>query len=213
MSAKSKNLPYCSIALSFAALLVAFTGSNELVAFDRSKMIVEPWRLLTCHWAHWSADHLFWSGGMFALLSIVCERVSRPDYLRVAVLSALIIPLVLWIADPALQRYGGLSGIDSALFFLTLSHIASNAWSEKQNSVLALSGVIAAGFLAKVGYELTTHTAFFAGTEGGMYPVPLAHLVGAAIGLVPFLNKLWPKSICPDMMNEAKPVHMEGRRP
>ena len=54
--------------------LPAATASLE---YDRAATSAgQLWRLVTCHWTHWSTHHLFWSGGAFAALAIACHRVA-----------------------------------------------------------------------------------------------------------------------------------------
>lgn len=139
----------------------------------------EPWRWVTCHWTHWSADHLVWDLGAFLLLSALCEwQGSRRALLAAVASAALLIPAVLWISMPAMGSYRGLSGIDSALFVLA----AVLVFREESGRQRLLAALAIAGFLAKTVYESATGAALFA-ESGSFVPAPLAHLAGGVCGL------------------------------
>jgi rhomboid family GlyGly-CTERM serine protease len=139
----------------------------------------EPWRWVTCHWTHWSLDHLAWDLGAFLLLAAVCESRSPRRLLAAVASAALLIPAVLGISMPAMGSYRGLSGIDSALFVL-----AAVLVGREEQGMRRLPAVLAvAGFLAKAVYESATGTALFAESAGSFVPAPLAHLAGGVCGL------------------------------
>ncbi len=173
--------------LALPALLFQLPGWAERLQFDRVAMARgEIWRLVTCHWTHWSVRHLVWDLAVFVLLAVLCEARGRRAFLATVAASALLIPPVLWIALPDMETYRGLSGIDSALFVLAaillLREEIERIGSLRSGPALAAGAALVA-FLLKVGYESVSGTALFAGSEGLFVPVPLAHLVGGACGL------------------------------
>ena len=62
---------------------------------------------------------------------------------------------------------------------------------------LAVPVLLLMGFLGKIGYEFATGAAVFVSHTDAMVPVPLAHLVGAAVGIIAALDVqrvfLWEK--------------------
>lgn len=145
----------------------------------------ELWRLLTCHWTHWSADHLVWDLGMFTLLAALCWQASRRRVLVALAAAAVTIPLVVWALLPDMSHYRGLSGIDSALYvLLALIELRAARVQGGRAGVVAF-GLLLAAFGAKVTFELLTgRSVFVDSTASSFVPVPLAHLVGCLCGVV-----------------------------
>jgi rhomboid family GlyGly-CTERM serine protease len=159
-------------------------GALAMLQFGRSAIAAgEVWRIVTGHWAHWSGDHLLWSGGAFALLLFVCGARSFWRTLACVWISAVAVTAAVWWGTD-LQLYRGLSGIDSALFVLaTVSMMRDTVGRREIGRVLAMAGLLLA-FGAKVYSESITGAAVFVGGgSSGMVPVPLAHAVGGAVGL------------------------------
>jgi rhomboid family GlyGly-CTERM serine protease len=142
----------------------------------------EVWRLVTGHWTHWTADHLLWDVLTFLLLATLCETlVSRRALLAAVAGSALLISAGFWVALPELVRYRGLSGIDSALFVLLAVALLRR---EGGGAAAGLPGLALLAFLARTVWEVSTGGALFADGAGSFVPVPLAHLLGGAWGVV-----------------------------
>jgi rhomboid family GlyGly-CTERM serine protease len=133
----------------------------------------EPWRMVTGHLVHWNHEHLLWDLLAFIALGIACERRHRAAFHATLTASAMVIPIAVWVFAPGIAAYRGLSGIDSALFVLLLLLYRS-----------PITLVLGGAFLAKIGFELVTASAVFAGDLGGAVPVPVAHLAGAAAALL-----------------------------
>jgi len=172
--------------LALLAAAVSLTpGLAEWLQYDRVAIAAgEWWRLMTSHFVHWSGEHFFWDVLAFGVLGWLCERDDARPFLTCVGLSAILIPLVLWFAMPAMLTYRGLSGIDSALFALLAVRIARQSLTENDLLKLGIACVVSAGFAAKVGFEcLTGATLFVDSAAAGMTPVPLAHVVGGVIGM------------------------------
>jgi rhomboid family GlyGly-CTERM serine protease len=167
-----------------AVLLSAWPAATELLAFDRGRIADgEWWRMVTCHWTHWTLDHLGWDLLAFTVLVPLCWRI-RPARLGwTLALSSLLIPLVLWYGLPAMTQYRGLSGLDSALFVLLASRLLRGAVADRDHGAILLLGLPFVAFAAKIGFEWITGQAVFA-DSGGFVPVPLAHVVGGACGVL-----------------------------
>lgn len=157
---------------------------QQWLEYDRQSLAAgQLWRIVTCHWTHWSVEHLIWDVSMFALLAAACERWSRRATAITLASSALLIPIVLWVAQPGLGSYRGLSGLDSAVFGLLAVHGIANSLTHRRWSQMFAAVLLVIAFAGKVGYESVAGGAVFVQT-GGFSPVPLAHAVGATVGLV-----------------------------
>jgi hypothetical protein len=82
-----------------------------------------------------------------------------------------------------MERYGGLSGLDSALFALLGTDLVAE--ERHRRGSWALAAALSAVFAFKIGHELMLGQPLFAADLGpGVAPAPLAHCVGATIGLL-----------------------------
>jgi hypothetical protein len=105
--------------------------------------------------------------------------------------TAVLIPLALWCIWPAMSTYRGLSGIDSALFALLAAINVKRAQAARQWWWVGALGLVCLAFAGKVTYELVTGDTLFVDSHAAqMTPVPLAHGIGAAAGVVAGLAKL-----------------------
>jgi rhomboid family GlyGly-CTERM serine protease len=178
----TRHLPGTSFALSLLAILGFFApGAGAALEYDRAALAAgQLWRLLSCHWTHWSAEHLVWDLLAFALLATACERLDRRRFLAGVLLSALLIPLATWCLMPHLASYRGLSGIDSALFALLSVALLREV---SATSIRAAAAGALLALAAKIAYELLTGSTVFVHTDGtAVVAVPLAHVIGAMVG-------------------------------
>lgn len=212
----ARRLPVASLLF---VLLATALGRAPAVAdwlqFDRPAILHgEVWRLLTGHLVHWSTDQLFWDAFAFGFLGWLCERDDRPAFLRCVVLSALLISLTLLFAAPRMETYRGLSGIDSALFALVALRIGGEAFLDKQWTKIGLVAIVAGGFAAKIGYEFVTGATLFVDSNaGGMIPVPLAHVVGAFVGIACTALTVWGAPFRIRLSSCARPTHRQSSGP
>jgi rhomboid family GlyGly-CTERM serine protease len=133
------------------------------------------WRIVTCHFTHFSYEQLAWDALTFFTLGWACERRNRSSFHATLLASVVIIPLAVLLFDPRIATYRGLSGIDSALFALL---VISAARTSRIGVALAIA------FACKVVFELTTGATVFVTNMGeGVEPVPIAHVAGALIGV------------------------------
>lgn len=142
----------------------------------------ELWRLFTGHFVHLSLSHLLWDGIAFLALCAVCLRMSRRRTLVCLVTAAATVPLVLWLPGPVFDGYFGLSGLDSALFGLLAITLLARSIRAREPAAIALSGLLSLGFVAKIAYEAGFAATVFVADMPGVEPLPLAHVVGFAVG-------------------------------
>ncbi len=174
------------------AMLIAnlglFRGSpvwaSELVAllqYDRAAIASgEVWRFITGNLVHWSPEHFALDVGVFLIVGCLYEPIVRRGYPWLMMAAALVVGGSLFLFQPDLATYRGLSGVDSGQFAAALGIESLIAWREKRRWLWV--GPAAAIFLAKIVFECGTGQMFF-GTEAlgdiGL-PVPLAHVAGIA---------------------------------
>ncbi|MBW3598369.1 MAG: rhombosortase [Planctomycetes bacterium] len=178
-------LACCLAAFAVPELAVAMQWDREAMADG------QWWRLVTGHLTHWDADHLFWDAAVFVVLGWIAERRSRRRFLACLAASCLAIPAGIWLFEPAITTYRGLSGLDTALFTLLATELLPEGIrrGRQVGPWDRLAGVMPAalllGLIAKIAYEYATgQTLFVNSAASGFTPVPLAHLIGAVVGFV-----------------------------
>jgi rhomboid family GlyGly-CTERM serine protease len=174
-----------------ATLLVAAAGlavflspaATQWLIYDRDRVLAgQVWRLLTGNVVHLSASHLLYNLVVFVAAGIWIERSQRPAYLLLISLTATASGLYFLTVMPQMARYGGLSGVVSAIIvYLSLQEIGQGGISRVVwTTVLAL-------FTAKVGYEILFGQAVFAVSASTPFEVvPVAHIIGAIAAIVLF---------------------------
>ncbi|HET6250188.1 MAG TPA: rhombosortase [Tepidisphaeraceae bacterium] len=177
-----QHFPFITSIGMLAATALAFSQrASQWLQFDRSAISRgQVWRLLTCHFTHWSPAHAFWSILAFLILAAICEAQNRRRTAIVIVGSAIAISLAIFVFRPSLLFYRGLSGVDSALYALAAIHLlrANTDWLMR---MAVVGGLL--GFAGKIFYEAHTGQLLFADSGGGLVPLPAAHAVGFAIGI------------------------------
>ena len=177
--------PRVSLLLTVAAVVIhLFFSLRMQLLYDRSALVHhELWRLLSCHWVHLSWDHLFWSALTFLGLGSLCELMDNKKYVATVAVSALMIPAAIWWGQPDLVVYGGLSGLDCALYALLMVLLIKREIRSRNRLWVACFSLLLVGLIAKITYEAFTGLNIFVGNNhSGMVPVPLAHLIGGVVG-------------------------------
>jgi len=186
------RIPYTSLLLTAAALVIyALPGAATTLQYDRTAIAAgELWRILSGHWTHHSASHLFWNVLAFLLLAAPCERLNRFSFYACLTSSAILIPVALLVTAPQLLTNRGLSGIDSALFVLLLATLLREEIPRRRLLPLATLCMLLILFVTKTSYEVATAQTIFVDTQGDNFvPVPLAHMIGVIIGILLSLTR------------------------
>jgi len=176
----------CLLMAVLSAAVFLVPGLNALLEYDRGALPGwELWRLLSCHFTHFTADVLLWDILAFVVLGAICEQRSRGRFLACVIASALLIPAALYVFAPSLTVYRGLSGIDSALFGLLAVILLRESIRSREPGRIALVVLFVVLFLAKTCCEAAFGSTVFVSNGGqSVVPVPLAHAVGAAVGVL-----------------------------
>lgn len=186
MSARSRKFPWITVSLSAFALAAWWLpGAGAALQLDRTSLAHgEFWRLLSAHLTHWTTSHLAWDVAVFAVLGVVLERESRRLLGLTLAVSGLAISVVVWLFEPNLATYRGLSGVDSALFAAWVTAAIRHAAGKREWRSVGWIGAVAIGFVAKTVVESDAQTAVFVATDPSFVPVPLAHIAGAVTGVL-----------------------------
>jgi len=159
-----------TISLTLLALAAALLPGSSL-ELQRGGAV---WRIVTCHFTHFTYEQLAWDALVFLILGIACARRNRGAYQATLLASVLVVPIAVLMFAPEVTTYRGLSGIDSALFALLLTLESRRSW---------LVALCAVGFAAKLIFEMKTGSMVFV-SGAAFAPVPVAHLAGAVVGVL-----------------------------
>lgn len=183
----SWRIPYATLfVVALVLLLHRLPGTAPALAYDRAAIAAgEGWRMVTGHFVHASRDLLFWDVATFVVLGWLCEsRVPRRFAVCLAA-SVVVIPAVLWLSRPDLHFYGGLSGVDSAIFALLAVVLVRERMAAGDRFGTVAVSLAAAAFGAKIAYECATGSGVFVDTvASNLHPAPMAHVVGAVVGVM-----------------------------
>jgi rhomboid family GlyGly-CTERM serine protease len=157
--------------------------SSPLTIDFRSITFADCYRVCTCHLLHWSSNHLLWDLAMFTTLGAIAEVNMSRHYRWTLFLSALLIPAGVMLRHPEMETYRGLSGIDTALFGLIVADLLARRLVECNWKSAFWFSLLLVGLLAKMLAETLAGTNIFV-SDTSFVPVPIAHLIGAVIGLM-----------------------------
>lgn len=175
-TSRRRLLPWAT-GITVALALGAFFWSDAVTyfAYHRPALLRgEYWRLATGHWVHLTTGDLLWNLAVLIPSCLWAEQLA-PRRLRLLLLLAPWgIGAALFLLDPQLEIYTGLSGLAfAALGFLALTQLrtqTADPWFWR--AVLAL-------LILKIVVEFLAGQPFFAGSMlARLHPVPLAHLAG-----------------------------------
>ncbi len=166
-------------AVVLAAAVWASLIAPGAFALDRGAVAAgEVWRLWTGHLVHWSSDHLLWDGLTFLVLAWLLARLASRGLLWLLAVGAPLTSAGVLLLQPRLQLYGGLSGLDVALWMAVCLVVVRRS-QDRPTRVAAAIALL--GGAAKVATEIATGHAVLVG--GGVTLVPAAHVVGGLVGL------------------------------
>jgi rhomboid family GlyGly-CTERM serine protease len=178
----SRSGPWFTLGLALAAIVIHVTGCGPALLYQRADILTGAvWRAWTGHWVHFSASHLLWNLCVFipagGWLEIVRPRTARWFYLA----SPAFISGVLLVADPGLATYGGLSGIATGLLVcLACLRLGDRSGATPAWFWWGILIIVAAKIVAESLYGQPLLVTGF----DRIRDVPLAHVAGAALGIV-----------------------------
>ena len=180
--------PWATALLSLAAVATLASPSvTALLAYRRPELADgQWWRALGGHWTHWSADHLIWDLVVFAAVGALLEaRGRRLRLVACSAAAALVISGGVWLLEPGIGEYRGLSGIATALFTLLALDLLRESLRAGRRGLAAVLVAVLVGSLAKLALEIAAGgTLFVDAASAGFVTVWLAHLLGAGVGAI-----------------------------
>jgi rhomboid family GlyGly-CTERM serine protease len=168
------------VALLAACLLLAAGGDpvRELGRWQRDAFDTgEYWRLVSGHLVHLGFGHLWPNVVALAIIGLLFEDVFRNvDWARIGAAAAAAIDLGLYMLDPEVSWYVGLSGVLHG--YVAAGALALIMRGEK------LGVVLAAGVAAKLIFEQVVGPVPFTAASVGGPVVVAAHLYGVVGALL-----------------------------
>jgi rhomboid family GlyGly-CTERM serine protease len=175
--------------LVLAGLAVALTltpGAPGMLSLDRvATLNGEWWRLLTGHWVHGSAYHLWWDVLPLLALGFLYEPALGRRLWSLMLVSTLTVGVGVLALNPGLPEYLGLSGalnglwIGGSLYAARLEEQRDNPWMARLYRACVIGGLVKIAVEAATGTPIFTDLAALGGS-----PVPLAHALGALAGIL-----------------------------
>ena len=168
------------VALLAVCLLFAAGGDSvrELGRWERDAIETgEYWRLVSGHLVHLGLGHLWPNLAALAIIGLLFEGVFRNwDWVRIGAASVAAIDLGLYVLDPDVQWYVGLSGVLHG--YVAAGALALIMRREKVGVVLAV------GVGAKLIFEQVVGPVPFTAASVGGPVVVAAHLYGVVGALL-----------------------------
>lgn len=179
------RLPYLSLSLCLASLLVCLGNAESLLQYDRAAVGGgQVWRIVTGHLAHWSLDHLVWCTMALGVVGAVCEGLCRRGYLATVAAAALAIPFAIRVLEPGMLYYRGLSGIASAAFVFGAVMVMRTTFQRGEWRGFFPAAAAGAAYCGKMFYEFITGQTLFVDSQGLFTPAALAHVAGGVAGVL-----------------------------
>lgn len=171
-----RRTPTVTMALSGAVVaLFLVAGHPDVLLLHPSDGAAQPWRWVTAHFVHLSADHLLWDALAFAVLGTALELASRRRLLATLLASTLGISAFLVTTQPEMPAYAGLSGVDAAL----TAAVAVQLW-QAGSTDRRLGAALGLAFAAKLATEQLSGGVLFADPSAAH--ATSVHVVGALLG-------------------------------
>ncbi|MEZ5414149.1 MAG: rhombosortase [Opitutaceae bacterium] len=153
------RIPWVFLGLAAVALLIQLNPTwRDGLIYNRTAVGAgDIWRLWTGHWVHFGWPHFVVDTGLFLILGWMLERSQRRATLTALVLMPLLVSLVLYFFDPAMERYAGLSALNLGL----LLFLALQGWQRDWRDWFWPAVLVI--YVAEVIFEIVS-----GGTGGGM---------------------------------------------
>ncbi len=162
------------------AVLLALGGemTRQWLRFDRVEIDAgELWRLVTGHFVHLGWSHLALNGaGLVLVWYLVGDAFDRLRWFLIGVFTVIIMDIGLWIFDPMLMWYVGLSGL--------LHGILAAGLMEKLRKPDREALILMLLLLAKLAWEQFSGPLPGSESTAGGTVVVDSHLFGALGGVV-----------------------------
>jgi len=178
--------PFITLSVALPAFICAFwTEAASTLIYQRHAILAgEWWRILTGNWVHLSWSHFVYDVLVFGLAGAWIELRGYRGFGWFCALSPALIGLAVFVAEPDLELFGGLSGVATgAIVLLCLNGLGERrAWS-------VICCCILVAIVLKTVFEFATGQMAFA--HSGIIPlkpVPTSHLAGGLTAALVFMR-------------------------
>lgn len=190
------RLPVVTLAIcAITSAVYLLPPLQALLVYDREAVSDgELWRLLTGNLVHFSGAHLAKDMAALLVAGIVIELRGHRQLALLGFLSSLLIGIGLYVLEPDVLIYGGLSGVAVAAFaHLGLEGAATSGFRGW------LCRLVVAGLAAKIALDFGLAPQ----ESAGFVLVPLSHAIGALTASALFATTHLPRIVS---------LHLPGRR-
>lgn len=183
MLAILERAPVSGLLALIALLAFVVPGANALLELNFARVAEgQHWRIVTGHWTHFGASHLFWDLLMFAILAFACEAKVGKWFGPAVGFMALFCSAAVVITCSDITVYRGLSGLDTGLFTWFVAGQLTQSLRRKDWSISMLYFLVLLGLVGKLVFEACTGETLFV-AAGDFRPLVEVHLAGAIVGL------------------------------
>jgi hypothetical protein len=195
MDMKRSNIIFCLIILLVSGGLIALPEAGEALMLHPTASLGRfPLEAFSCHLAHSTWEHWGYDIGCFVLMALF---IPMAQLVPAMLSSAVAIAVGVQLLHPELTAYGGLSGVNCALFVVFAAHHLTPRHPRLFLLAIALLAL-------KTGIEMHCGRTFFA--TAGFIPIHDAHVIGICCGLL--MSLLWmspqhdlPKRVVMDVVH------------
>ena len=170
---------WAGVAALFAVCaLLGFTVDREVLDWQPSLVVTEPWRAFTAIGVHYSVAHLVGNVAGVAITGAFGVVARAPARLAGAWLVAWPLTQLGLLVKPSLLHYGGLSGVVHAgvavvIVFLLAKGTRAQRW---------VAGLVLLGFVAKLISEAPWGPPVRHSASWDIDVAPIVHVTGALAG-------------------------------
>lgn len=199
---KKTGLPLNTLSIVFTCSLVSiFPEAHSVMLYDRDAIAEgEIWRLVSCNLVHFNHIHLLYNLLAFGIAGFIIERNRYPHFISFCFILSLIISLSIYILEPNMAFYGGLSGLTcgAIVYFCCWGLQEEAPWRTICQLLLLL-------LAAKICIEFFSHSSILPYFEHKtIHIAPLGHLAGS-IGAF-FIYKIFEKIYKNTMIQPIKNI-------
>jgi len=172
------RVPWLTITLSFIMVGLYCLGSGifDHLLLDKAAVLNgQVWRFITGHFVHCTFEHLFWDVVALAIIGSVIE-LNNPKHLMPSFLiSCFAVSTWLFLGEPSLSTYCGLSGALNGMLVLAVVM----QWSRTKEKMYLL---VLVSTLLKIAFEFFNKQTIF--TSLASQAVPSSHAAGFLAGIL-----------------------------
>jgi len=180
------RLPVWTLAICAGAVLTFIVPElKTLLIYDRAAIAHgEIWRIVSGNLVHLSTTHLAYNLAAFLIAGTIIEIRGYRYFPTLCLSVATLIGIILFVVEPAIYFYAGLSGVVTA----AVTYLCLHGLTEK-GTWHWLCAAMLVGVTTKLGIELMLGKSFLLTVSTEEFvPVPLSHLIGTVTAILLFVS-------------------------